>query len=308
MPELPEVETIRRQLAPHLEGRTLLDVEILDPRWTRPTPPRHVEDALRGRVVERVGRSGKYLVWRLTGELFLLVHLRMTGALLFDPAVDPPHTRVRFSLDEGHRIVYNDPRRFGTGHLVTGAAARDAYLGERLGVEPLTPGFTTQHLRTLARGRTAPIKAFVLDQRRIAGVGNIYADEALFRARIHPLRPAGALTRAQLDALREAIEYALAAGIDAKGATIDDYRHVDGAQGSFQDLFAVHQREGQPCPVCGTAIRKLVVGGRGTYVCERCQARPRRARSAAAGVARAKKQGRRQAASQKEISSDGEQL
>jgi formamidopyrimidine-DNA glycosylase len=279
MPELPEVETIRRQLAPHLEGRTLVGVEILDPRWTRPASPAAVRDELLGRVVEQVGRSGKYLVWRLTGERFLLIHLRMTGALLFDPAVDPPHSRVRLALDEGHRLVYNDPRRFGTGHLVVGGAARDAYLGERLGIEPLTPGFTAEHLRAQARGRTAPIKSFVLDQRRIAGVGNIYADEALFRAGIHPLRPAGSLRRPQLEALREAIEHALAAGIDAKGATIDDFRHVDGAQGSFQDLFQVHQRQGEPCPVCGTAIRKLVVGGRGTYVCERCQPRPRPARA-----------------------------
>ena len=275
MPELPEVETIRRQLAPHLEGRTLLDVEILDPRWTRPESPRAVMDGLRGRVVEEVGRSGKYLVWRLTGERFLLIHLRMTGALLFDPPVDPPHTRVRFALDAGHRVAYNDPRRFGTGHLVVGYDARDAYLSERLGIEPMTPEFTVDHLRETARGRRAPVKAFVLDQRRIAGVGNIYADEALFRARIHPLRPAGSLTRPQLEALREAIEFALAAGIDAKGATIDDFRHVDGAQGSFQDLFQVHQRAGRPCPRCGAIIRKLVVGGRGTYVCERCQPRPR---------------------------------
>jgi formamidopyrimidine-DNA glycosylase len=275
MPELPEVETIRRQLAPHLEGRTVVDVEILDPRWTRPAPRERVEDELRGRVVEHVGRNGKYLVWRLSDDRFLISHLRMTGALLFDPPIDPPHTRVRFMLDEGHRLVYNDPRRFGTGHLVVGAAARDAYLDERLGVEPLTPDFTAAHLRKIARGRTAPVKAFVLDQRRIAGVGNIYADEALFRARIHPLRPAGALNRAQCEALHEAIEYALAAGIDAKGATIDDFRHVDGAQGSFQDLFQVHQREGEPCPACGTTIRKMVVGGRGTYVCERCQPRPR---------------------------------
>jgi formamidopyrimidine-DNA glycosylase len=275
VPELPEVETIRRQLAPHLEGRTLREVEILDARWTRPDAPGPVQDALRGRVVQEVGRSGKYMVWSLSGELHLIVNLRMTGALLFDPPVDPPHTRVRLALDDGHRLVYNDPRRFGTGHLVAGAAARDAYLGERLGVEPLTPGFTAAYLRAQARGRLAPVKSFVLDQKRIAGVGNIYADEALFRARIHPLRPAGSLRGAQLEALREAIEYALAAGIDAKGATIDDFRHVDGAQGSFQDLFSVHQREGEPCPACGTAIRKLVVGGRGTYVCERCQPRPR---------------------------------
>jgi formamidopyrimidine-DNA glycosylase len=276
MPELPEVETIRRQLAPHLEGRMLTEVQILDPRWTRPEAPGLVQAALCGRVVEEVSRAGKYLIWRVSGEHYLLMHLRMTGALLFGPPADPPHTRVRFALDGGHRLVYNDPRRFGTGHVLSGTAARDAYLHQRLGVEPLTPAFTAAYLRAQARGRGAPVKSFVLDQRRIAGVGNIYADEALFRARIHPLRPAGSLRPAQFEALREAIEYALSAGIDAKGATIDDFRHVDGAQGSFQDLFCVHQREGQPCPECGTAIRKLVVGGRGTYVCERCQPRPRR--------------------------------
>jgi formamidopyrimidine-DNA glycosylase len=281
VPELPEVETIRRQLAPHLEGRTIVEVEILDPRWTRPEPPQLVEQALRGRRVEKVGRSGKYLVWECSGDLYLLVHLRMTGSLLFDPIAEPTHTRVRFELDDGHRIIYVDPRRFGTGHVLPGSAARDAYLGARIGIEPMTPEFTTEHLRALARGRRAPVKSFVLDQRRIAGVGNIYADEALFRARIHPLRQAGALTRGQVAALRDAIEEALQAGIEAKGATIDDFRHLDGARGSFQDRFLVHRREGEPCPRCGTAIRKLVVGGRGTYVCERCQPKPRR--RAAAG-------------------------
>jgi formamidopyrimidine-DNA glycosylase len=281
VPELPEVETIRRQLAPHLEGRTLLDVQILDWRWTRPQDPATVADGLRGQEVLRIDRAGKYLVWALSGERFLAVHLRMTGALLLDPAPDPPHTRVRMRLDGGHRLVYIDPRRFGTGHLLLGEAARDAYLAERLGVEPMTPEFTTEHLRAIARGRRAPVKAFVLDQRRIAGVGNIYADEALFRAGIHPLRAAGSLTRAQLDALRDAIEQSLRDGIEAKGATIDDFRHVDGAYGSFQDRFLVHLREGEPCVKCGTTIRKLVVGGRGTYVCEHCQPRPRARRGTA---------------------------
>jgi formamidopyrimidine-DNA glycosylase len=275
MPELPEVETIRRQLAPQLEGREIVDVEILDPRWTRPQAPAPVEAALRGARVERLARGGKYLVWELTGDRHLLMHLRMTGALLYDPVVEPLHTRVRFTLDRGHRLAYVDPRRFGTGHLVLGSEARDAYLRERLGIEPLTPEFTAEHLQQLARGRTAPVKSFVLDQRRIAGVGNIYADEALFRAGIHPLRPAGRLTRAQLARLRDTIEEALLAGIEAKGATIDDFRHIDGARGSFQDRFLVHRRAGEPCPVCGRPIRKLVVGGRGTYVCERCQPRPR---------------------------------
>jgi formamidopyrimidine-DNA glycosylase len=275
VPELPEVETIRRQLAPQLEGRTIVEVEILDSRWTRPEDPAAVEAQLRGTLVERVTRAGKYLVWHLSGDRYLLLHLRMTGALLFDPDADPPHTRVRFRLDSGHRVIYVDPRRFGTANLLHGARARDAYLGARIGVEPFSREFTADHLRRLAAGRQTPIKAFMLDQRRIAGVGNIYADEALFRAGIHPLRPAGRLSRAQLERLRDAIEDALAAGIEAKGASIDDFRHLDGARGSFQDRFLVHRREGEPCPTCGKPIRRIVVGGRGTYVCEHCQPRPR---------------------------------
>ena len=275
MPELPEVETIRRQLAPHLEGRTLERVEILDPRWTRPVAPDEVADQLRGHRVTSVGRSGKYLVWELEYETFLLAHLRMTGAFLFDPDVEPAHTRVRIELDGGHRLLYVDPRRFGTGLVIHGAEARDEYLSARLGIEPMTPEFTAAHLRAITRGRTAPIKSFILDQRRISGVGNIYADEALFRARIHPLRPAGSLRGGQFEALREAIEHALQDGIESKGATIDDFRHLDGAYGSFQDRFLVHRRAGEPCVRCGSTIRKLVVGGRGTYVCERCQPRPR---------------------------------
>ena len=275
MPELPEVETIRRQLAPHLEGRTIVEAQILDPRWTRPDPPAAVEAELAGAAVERIGRAGKYLIWSLTGERFLLQHLRMTGTLLFDPGVPPPHTHVLLEFDDGHRLVYVDPRRFGTGHLVHGEAARDEYLKSRIGIEPLTPEFTAAHLRELARGRTAPVKAFVLDQRHIAGVGNIYADEALFRAGIHPLRPAGRLRYADWERVREGIEDALSAGIAAKGASIDDFRHVDGARGSFQDQFLVHRRAGEPCPRCGHTIRKIVVGGRGTYVCEHCQRKPR---------------------------------
>ena len=278
MPELPEVETIRRQLAPHLEGRTIAEIEILDPRWTRPLAPGEVADQLRGAVIKHVGRRGKYLMWALSDDRHLLMHLRMTGTLLLDPATDPRHTRVRLELDDGHRLVYVDPRRFGTGHVVFGTPARDAYLAMRLGVEPFTPEFTAEHLRRLARGRVAPVKAFVLDQRHIAGVGNIYADEALFRAGIHPLRSAGKLTGSDWVRLREAIEEALAAGIEAKGASIDDFRHLDGAQGAFQDRFLVHLRAGEPCVRCGETIRKIVVGGRGTYVCEGCQRKPRRRR------------------------------
>jgi formamidopyrimidine-DNA glycosylase len=293
MPELPEVETIRRQLAPLVEGRRVLDVQILDPRWSRPLAPPELESALEGRRVERLSRRGKYLLWVLEQELYLAQHLRMTGAVLADPHPEPAHTRVRVRLSarEGARargdaparrelhLAIVDPRRFGTGELLVGSEAMEAFFAARLGLEPFSAEFTAQHLRALARGRSAPIKALLLDQRRVAGVGNIYADEALFRARIHPRRPAGRLSAAQHEDLREALVDALAAGIDARGATIDDFRHVDGLRGSFQDRFLVHRREGEPCGVCGTSIVKMVVAGRGTYVCESCQTPPRRSRS-----------------------------
>jgi formamidopyrimidine-DNA glycosylase len=278
MPELPEVETVRRQLAPRVEGRTFRRVRVLDERWCMPLAPREMERALRGRRVESLGRRGKYLVWKLSGERFLLQHLRMTGNLLYDPAERPPYTRVEIDLDDGHELRYVDMRRFGTGQLADGRGELDAFLDGRLGLEPFDPDFDAEHLWALARGSRTPVKSFLLDQKRIAGVGNIYADEALFRARIHPLRPAGRLTRAQWGALVPAIVDTLAAGIDANGASIDDFRDLDGARGSFQEEFLVHRHEGDPCPRCGGTVRKLVVGGRGTYVCERCQPRPRRPR------------------------------
>jgi formamidopyrimidine-DNA glycosylase len=276
VPELPEVETIRRALAPRVEGRALARVEVFDARWTRPRPPAEVVAALTGRRVRRLGRRGKYLVWELDGEVFLVQHLRMTGALLYDPPAEPLHARARIALDDGHRLVYDDPRRFGTGELAAGRAGLEAFLVARLGVEPLAPGFTAQHLRALGRRSRAPIKAFLLDQRRVAGVGNIYADEALFRAGIHPLRQTGRLTRAQWEALRGGVVDSIEAGIAADGASIDDYRDPDGVRGRFQDEFLVHRRAGQPCPACGAPIVKLVAAGRGTYACERCQPRPRR--------------------------------
>jgi formamidopyrimidine-DNA glycosylase len=288
MPELPEVETIRRQLAPKVVGRTLRELAILDPRWSRPLAPAALVDALQGRRVEALERRGKYLVWRAEGDVHLLIHLRMTGTLLWDPAdADAAHERVRFDLD-GARLSFCDPRRFGTGELAVGGPALTAFFDARLGVEPLSDAFSGSYLRAQARGRRAPIKAFLLDQRRIAGVGNIYADEALFRARLHPLRPAGALTRAQCDALRDAVVSALEAGIDAGGATIDDFRHVDGVYGGFQHDFLVHRRRGEACTACGGEIVKFVAAGRGTYACETCQPRPRRARRSGGQAASAR--------------------
>ena len=277
MPELPEVETIRRHLAPLVEGRRVAALEILDPRWSMPLAPAELAAAVEGRRIERLGRRGKYFEWRLSNEVFLLMHLRMTGTLLYGAPEPTPHTRVRVRLDDGGHLLFVDPRRFGTGELALGGEALDAFYAARLGVEPLGDAFTAEHLFSLSRGRRAPIKAFLLDQRRVAGVGNIYADEALFAARIHPLRPAGRITRAQAAALRDAVVAALEAGIEAKGATIDDFRDPDGVSGSFQDAFRVHLRAGQPCPVCSTPVVKLRAAGRGTYVCPRCQPKPRRA-------------------------------
>jgi formamidopyrimidine-DNA glycosylase len=277
MPELPEVETIVRRLAPLVTGQRLQSFEVRDPRWCAPLAPQELLDAVRGRRVDGLRRRGKYLVWDLEADIHLVMHLRMTGTLLWHPAPaspPPPHTRVVIGLGAG-RMVFVDPRRFGTGTLLLGAPALAAFFALRLGVEPLQPAFTAAHLRGLARGRRAPIKAFLLDQRNLAGVGNIYADEALFRAGVHPLRPAGSLRPSQYGLLRDAVVAVLRSGIDARGASIDDYRDPDGVRGSFQDRFLVHRREGLPCPVCRRAVRKLVVAGRGTYVCERCQPRPR---------------------------------
>jgi formamidopyrimidine-DNA glycosylase len=274
VPELPEVETIRRQLAPAVAGRRLEHIAVLDPRWSEPAPPEAISDALDGRVVERLGRRGKYLVMSFEDDVHLVMHLRMTGNLLLSDE-EPKHTRVRMELDDGQKLLFVDVRRFGTGDVLLGSDALAEYFASRLGVEPLSADFTAAALRDQARGRKQPVKAFLLNQERVAGVGNIYADEALFRAKIHPLRPVGTLRRPQIEALRDAVVESLNAGIDAKGASIDDYRHVDGARGSFQDRFLVHLRAGKQCVRCGATIQKLRAAGRGTYVCPRCQRRPR---------------------------------
>ena len=277
MPELPEVETIRRQLAPVIEGRRLDRIEILDPRWCEPAPPDEVAQALEGRRIERLDRRGKWLVMELADEIHLVMHLRMTGNLLLVPPRDTARRflRVRMDLDDGRHLLFCDARRFGTGVVLLGHEALQDYFTGRVGLEPLGPDFTAEALRGMASGRRAPVKAFLLSQERVAGVGNIYADEALWRSKIHPLRPVGTLKAAQIESLHESVIHVLHAGIDAKGATIDDYRDANGAEGSFQDKFHVHLREGEPCPRCGATIRKIRAAGRGTYFCPRCQRAPR---------------------------------
>jgi formamidopyrimidine-DNA glycosylase len=306
VPELPEVETIRRQLEPELVGRTIERVSILDERLTRPEPPRSVERAVEGRRVEAVRRRGKYLLIELEGGRTLALHLRMTGNLLLraegdavadlmetDPLGGPRlyestprlnHVRARFTLDGDGELVFTDLRRFGQAVVLDQGDELEDYLAARLGIEPLSDELTPERLLELASGRTAPLKSFLLTQDRVAGIGNIYADEALWRARLHPLSPAGSMRLEHAERLTEGIVAALEAGLDHGGASIDDYLDARGERGSMQDEFLVHTREGEPClrppsehrDAPPPMIQRIVVGGRSTYFCPNCQERLRR--------------------------------
>ena len=278
MPELPEVETVRVRLAPALTGRRLVAVDIHDERLTRPFDPDAVGASLVGERVEAVERRGKYLVVRFESGRVLLIHLRMTGNLLHRPAGTgsgeapeaDPHQRAVVKLDDASDVIYRDVRRFGTW-LVLEPGELDTYLESRLGEEPLEDAFTPRGLGRRLEGRRAPIKAALLDQRSAAGLGNIYADEALWRARLHPLRPAGSLTAPELRRLHRGVRDALAVGIARQGSTLRDYRLPDGTSGSMQEEFKVYGREGEPCERCGTPIEKIRAGGRGTSYCPGCQ-------------------------------------
>ncbi len=272
MPELPEVETIRAALAPALSGRRIEEVRILDARLTRPDPPEEVEARLTGRRILAVERRGKYLILQLGGGGHLLVHLRMTGSFRLAAEADgaDAHRRAVIRLDDGSNVAYRDVRRFGTW-LALDPGELDAYLGERLGPEPLGARFTAARLgQSLAR-RRAPVKVVLLDQRAVAGVGNIYADEALWRAGIAPERPALELTADEVRALHRGVRTVLRTGLARQGATLRDYRDPSGSAGAMQDEFRVYGREGEPCLRCGTPIAKARLGGRGTWFCPVCQ-------------------------------------
>ena len=278
MPELPEVETIRRQIEPELVGRRIESMEVFDERLTRPVPPREVERAVTGRRIESVGRRGKYLMVRLEGGRWLVMHLRMTGNIVLrEPRSDVRFLRAVIRLEGGTTLLFTDARRFGTA-VVLDDGEVDAYMAARAGVEPLSERLTAERICELAAGRRAPLKSFLLAQDGIAGIGNIYADEALWRARLHPLSPAGSMRLEHCERLREGIVGALEAGLDNGGASIDDYRDARGAEGTMQDEFCVHNREGKPCSRCATEIRRIVLGGRSTYFCPGCQQRLRRRR------------------------------
>ena len=273
VPELPEVETVRRRLAPALEGRVLEHVEITDPRLTRPNDPSEVARELEGERVTKLDRRGKYLIVRFESGRALLIHLRMTGSLRHAKAgelQEDPHRRAVVNLDDGSDVAYRDVRRFGTWLLLEPSDV-DTHIDARVGREPLEDAYKAKHLAEKLEHRRAPIKAAILDQRTVAGVGNIYADEALWRAQVHPLRPADELSTDEVKAVHKGIRAALQAGVRRQGSTLRDYQLPDGSSGTAQDRFKVYGRAGGPCERCGTPIDKIRVAGRGTWYCPTCQ-------------------------------------
>jgi len=285
VPELPEVETVVRDLARLVRGATITGANVFRERnLSTPDAPSFTE-AVRGRRILGTRRRAKWIIVELSGGILLLVHLRMTGQLLVLPATAErdSYVRLSLSLDDGREIRFRDVRAFGRVALVAERADGEAasnldphsppLLADH-GVEPLAAEFTADALRSLIARRGTRIKSLLLDQRCIVGIGNIYADEALWRAKIHPLTPANKLRPAQLDALHGAIVGVLSEAVAARGSSINDYTAPDG-DGEMQERLDVYQRTGEPCHRCGAAIHRSVVGGRGTHVCRTCQRAPR---------------------------------
>jgi formamidopyrimidine-DNA glycosylase len=296
VPELPEVETIRRRLEPVLVGRRFDRVRIDDSRLVRPFEPAEVAAELEGERVTEVGRRGKYLIVRFETGRVLLIHLRMTGSILHAAGgslPDDPHRRAVVKLDDGSDVAYRDVRRFGTWLLLEPEEAQP-YLEARVGDEPLDALFTAARLGERLGVRRTSLKAALLDQRTLAGLGNIYVDEALWRARLNPLRPAGGLDRAELRRLQRGIRAALEHGLARQGSTLRDYRLPDGSGGSMQDEFRVYGRGGEPCDRCGTPISRTRIAGRSSWFCPTCQPeRPEREAQAARSSSRRPSRSRR---------------
>lgn len=294
MPELPEVETVVRGLRPALEGRRIAEVSLRRGNLRFAFPPGFAA-ALKGRRVESLRRRAKYMLVGLDGGDCLLIHLGMTGRFtVFAPsgqarnlgqfyfeegageAGDGVHDHVVFRLEDGTRIVYTDPRRFGMMDLFPEAAAEGHKLLADLGAEPLGNDFNAAYLAARFKGKTAPLKAALLDQRVIAGLGNIYVCEALHRSRLSPRRRASTLVRKsgpddRLELLVRNIRAVLEEAIAAGGSTLQDFAQADGRAGAYQHRFAVYDREGEPCPSCGAPIKRLVQSGRSTFYCSHCQ-------------------------------------
>jgi formamidopyrimidine-DNA glycosylase len=266
MPELPEVETIKNELLPHVLGRAIEGVDIFWDKMVRQPSLKEFRSRIIGRKITGMSRRGKYLFFHLSSGDVLVMHMKMTGSLLVNPS-DGRFSRAIFHLDKGIDLHFWDPRKFGVMWLAEDAGAVDGMLGP----EPLDDDFTPDFLAEILRKRTAPIKPLLIDQSIIAGIGNMYADEALFEAKIHPLKPAGKLTRDEIERLHSAIRHVLQKAIAKKGASVRNYIRPDGMPGTAHDEFNVAHGVGKSCPRCGTPIKRIVVRGRGTYLCPRCQ-------------------------------------
>lgn len=273
MPELPEVETIRRDLERELVGKTILDVTSSAPKVLQPSP-KVVSAAIRGQKFEGFERKGKLLIVRLSGGVTLGIHLRLTGRLLIRKEGDPPDEwqRAVIKLSGGKELRFSDLRLFGYIKLFQGEGEVEETLS-KIGPEPLSKELNAEKFYSIIQKTSRAIKIVLLDQKLISGVGNIYANEALFEAKIHPLTKANQLTKDQAAKLYEAIEKVLKEGLAARGATIADemYRDAYGRRGGYEEKVRIYQRVGKPCPECGGKIKYLKVGQRGTFVCPRCQ-------------------------------------
>ncbi|OGO00873.1 MAG: DNA-formamidopyrimidine glycosylase [Chloroflexi bacterium RBG_13_51_52] len=269
MPELPEVETIKNELLPHVLNRTIRSVDISWDKMVKQPSVREFCARIAGEKITGLSRRGKYLFFHLSGDDVLVMHMKMTGSLLVNPS-DSRFTRAVLHLDKGIDIHFWDPRKFGKMWLEKDCSA----VIEQLGPEPLDADFTPEVLAGILRKRNAPVKAVLLDQGIIAGIGNMYADEALFEAKIHPVKPAGKLSEAEITRLHAAIQKVLRKALKLKGASVRNYIRPDGQPGTAHNEFNVAHGVGKHCPDCGSAIKRIVVRGRGTYICPRCQPEP----------------------------------
>jgi formamidopyrimidine-DNA glycosylase len=273
LPELPEVETTARGLRELLIGARVRGVGGID--WPRMLPnvgPEDLRQALVGRTVQAVERRGKYLLVRLNDRAALVLHRKMTGNVLVGPAEAPPrrHIHLVVSFEDGRDLRFVDPRKFGRVYYFPDEEALQGFLAERLGPEPLAE-LSAEELANLLRRRTGRLKPLLLNQLFLAGIGNLYADEILWAARLHPLRPANSLTPEEVERLHQAVQDVLGEAIGRRGTSLSDYLDATGEPGRNQDYLRVYGRAGQPCPRCGAAVSKMTVGQRGTWYCAACQ-------------------------------------
>lgn len=267
MPELPEVETIKNELSPHVIGRTITNVTLLWEKMLRQPSADEFYSGISGQKITGLSRRGKYLVFQLEEGSYLIIHLRMSGSLLIGKSEPPKYTRAIIHLDDGSNIFFCDPRKFGKLQLV-----KDSNIVLcKLGIEPLTSAFTPEVLHSILKKRKAPVKAILLEQNLIAGIGNMYADEALFASGIHPLRPANSLSQAEVTRLHNAIQSVLKKAISNKGASVNTYFRPDGEKGTAHSHFNVAHLSGKPCPACKTPIKRIRIRQRGSYFCPKCQ-------------------------------------